>query len=143
MRRVTMKTLYAGPTRSVAAGATDEFEDDEAEALVAGGYGVYEGDTRPKPESTAAQAEDTQPSEAWTVGRLKEWAAEHGIDLGGATKKADVLAAIEATPKAKTLDEMTVEELRAYADEHDISLPEDGDQAVLAAAIEAELTARE
>ena len=95
MRRVTMKTLYAGPTRSVAAGVTAEFEDAEAAALVAGGYGVYEGDTRPKPD---AEVED-KPLEKQTVEQLKAYAAEHGIDLGDATKKADVLAAIaKASP---------------------------------------------
>ncbi|MFM9563253.1 MULTISPECIES: Ish1 domain-containing protein [Streptomyces] len=141
MRRVTMKTLYAGPERTVAAGATAEFEDAEAEALVTGGYGVYEGDTRPKPLAEVAEDEDARPSDKWTVDRLKQWATKHGIDLGGATKKADVLAAISAAPVP--LQEMTVEELRAYADEQDISLPEDGDQAGLVAAIEAELTARE
>ncbi|MFJ1461832.1 hypothetical protein [Nocardia sp. N2S4-5] len=36
------------------------------------------------------------PSEAWTVAELKAWAAdpEHPVDLGEATKKADILAVI-------------------------------------------------
>ncbi|MGW1035011.1 hypothetical protein ACWD4Z_22845 [Streptomyces antibioticus] len=88
MRRVTMKTLYAGPTRSVPAGATAEFEDAEAEALVTGGYGVYEGDTRPIPESA------DKPLDKQTVEQLKAFAAEHQIDLGDAAKKAHILDAI-------------------------------------------------
>lgn len=36
------------------------------------------------------------PSESWTVGQLKSHAAQAGVDLDGATKKADILAAIEA-----------------------------------------------
>ncbi|MFJ2002175.1 hypothetical protein [Streptomyces chartreusis] len=139
MRRVTLKTLYASPTRSVPAGSTAEFEEAEAEALVAAGYGVYEGDTRPMP-----QAQEDRPSEKWTVDRLKSWAAEQEIDLGAATKKADILAAIEAAQaQAKPLAEMSVEELEAYADSRDISLPEDMNQAEMVAAIEVALEDRE
>lgn len=90
MKRVTMKTLYAGPGRAVQAGQTAEFEDSEAAALVAGGYGVYEGDTRPRPETEAGD----KPLEKQTVEQLKAYAAEHDIDLGDAAKKADILAAI-------------------------------------------------
>lgn len=97
MRRVTMKTLYAGPDRSVAAGHTADFEDAEAEGLVAGGYGVYEGDTRPKPE---AEAED-KPLDKRTVEQLKAYAAAQEIDLGEASKKADILAVISAAEDAK------------------------------------------
>lgn len=42
------------------------------------------------------QEVDAEPSEAWTVPRLQECAAAHEIDLGEATKKADILAAIQA-----------------------------------------------
>ncbi|MFD9445506.1 hypothetical protein ACFWBR_42325 [Streptomyces sp. NPDC060006] len=99
MRRVTMKTLYAGPDRTVQAGQTAEFEEAEAEALVAGGYGIYEGDTRPKPE-TAAEPKD-KPLDKRSVDELKAYAAEHEIDLGTATKKADILAAIAAAEDAR------------------------------------------
>lgn len=98
MRRVTMKSLYAGPDRTVAAGHTADFEDAEAEALVAGGYGVYEGDSRPKPEQ--AQAED-KPLDKLTVEQLKAYAVKHEIDLGEASKKADILTAIAAAEDAK------------------------------------------
>lgn len=36
------------------------------------------------------------PSEAWTVDQLRGYAAEHSIDLGGASVKADILAAVTA-----------------------------------------------
>lgn len=52
------------------------------------------------PASAAASAPDVSPSgdyESMTVASLAEYAAENGIDLVGATKKADVIAAIEAT----------------------------------------------
>lgn len=89
MRRVTMKTLYAGPDRSVPAGATAAFDDAEAEALVRGGYGVYEGDSRPKPVSSAEPAD--KPLDKQTVEQLKAYAAQHDIDLGDAGKKAEIL----------------------------------------------------
>lgn len=37
---------------------------------------------------------DGDPGEHWTVTQLEQYAADHGIDLAGATRKADVLAAI-------------------------------------------------
>lgn len=42
------------------------------------------------------QDSDDEPSDAWTVPRLQEYAAVKEIDLGDATKKADILAAIQA-----------------------------------------------
>lgn len=39
---------------------------------------------------------DAEPSDAWTIPRLQEYAAAKEIDLGDATKKADILAAIQA-----------------------------------------------
>ena len=64
------------------------------------------------PESPAAQNRDAKvtsgewvevekaatpkPIEKRTVAELKEYAAEHGVDLGEATKKDDILAAIKA-----------------------------------------------
>lgn len=37
------------------------------------------------------------PSDVWTVAELTEYATQHGIDLSGASRKADILAAIHAT----------------------------------------------
>jgi hypothetical protein len=51
----------------------------------------------------AAPVEDEQepeksdfPDESWKVADIKEWAAAHEVDLGDATKKADILAAIRS-----------------------------------------------
>ncbi len=42
------------------------------------------------------KATTPKPLEKRNVGELKEYAAEHDVDLGEATKKADILAAIKA-----------------------------------------------
>lgn len=36
------------------------------------------------------------PDSGWKNDEIKTWAEAHGVDLGGATKKADMLAAIQA-----------------------------------------------
>lgn len=41
-----------------------------------------------------APASPGEPGESWTVADLQAYAAEHGIDLGGASKKSDILTAI-------------------------------------------------
>lgn len=43
----------------------------------------------------AAPASD-EPDESWTVPKLKKFAADNGIDLDGAKKKPEILAAIAA-----------------------------------------------
>lgn len=99
MKRVTMNTLYAGPAGSVGIGQTGEFHDEEAEQLVAGGYGVY-ADT-PRTRAAARPAgpgpdSGEKPVERMNVEQLKAYAAEHDIALGDATKKAEILAAVVA-----------------------------------------------
>lgn len=37
------------------------------------------------------------PSDVWTVAELADYAAQHDIALGGATRKADILAAVLTT----------------------------------------------
>lgn len=37
---------------------------------------------------------DDAPDETWKNADIQEWAKDHGVDLGDATKKADMLAAI-------------------------------------------------
>ncbi|MGW2580831.1 hypothetical protein ACWCYZ_05740 [Streptomyces virginiae] len=96
MRRVTLHTLYAGPDRSVAAGQTAEFDDEEAARLTAGGYGVYADAPRRK----SAAAED-KPVEKMSVAQLQAYAADHGIDVGDARTKAEILAAVEAAREAE------------------------------------------
>jgi len=71
---------------------------DTAEA-----YYLDKGWTRAGAEETApAVPGPATPDESWKNGDLEAYAAEHRIDLEGATKKADLLAAIAA---AKPLPE--------------------------------------
>lgn len=60
----------------------------KADILRAKGY-IVEGE----PDQVEVQAD---PLKKMTVDELKEYAATNGIDLGEATKKADILAAIQA-----------------------------------------------
>ena len=46
-------------------------------------------------DGTADDAEAT-PTSDWKNAEIKDWAAAHEIDLGDATTKADMLAAIAA-----------------------------------------------
>lgn len=50
----------------------------------------------PKPQQEAPVADDETPSDSWTNQRIKQYAEDNGVDLGGATTKADMLAAIGA-----------------------------------------------
>lgn len=43
---------------------------------------------------------DETPDESWKVDELKAYAEQHNIDLGDATKKADILDAIRAAEAA-------------------------------------------
>ena len=47
-------------------------------------------------EDTGGTVPDGEPSESWKNAQLKAYAAEHGIDLGDASTKAEYLAAIVA-----------------------------------------------
>ena len=50
----------------------------------------------PKPQEDAPVVDDETPSDSWTNQRIKQYAEDNSIDLGGATTKADMLAAIGA-----------------------------------------------
>lgn len=50
-------------------------------------------------ESAESSEESDAPDETWKNDQIKEWAQAHEVDLGDATKKADMLAAIRATDK--------------------------------------------
>lgn len=59
--------------------------------------GLLDGEAAPEPVPDApAAAPEGAPSDAWTVAQLTDYAKREEIDLGGATKKADILAAIQA-----------------------------------------------
>jgi hypothetical protein len=102
--QITMLTLAAGPERTLEVGRTydvpAQVPRDVAEDLLAGGYAVPVGG-RAKPVAktpTKDLAGDggAVPLDKLTVEQLLAYAAENDIDLGGATKKADLLAAIQA-----------------------------------------------
>ena len=74
------------------------------EPPVIGGYVSNE------PDEIVSDSEDGEPVEIegvpledHTVAELKDLAEKDGIDLGGATKKADIIAAIESSDKVPVL----------------------------------------
>lgn len=69
--------------KNVTTGVVVEVADD----LVLGSEWGPEGGTAAKSES---------PDKSWKVDELKAYASEKSIDLGAATKKEDILAAISA-----------------------------------------------
>lgn len=46
----------------------------------------------------SAGDEPDGPDDSWTVQRLRDHAAEHGVDLAGATTKAEILTALSTPP---------------------------------------------
>lgn len=58
----------------------------------AGGPAV---DVTPGPADSAKAVEDV-PSEKWKNADIEQWATDHGVNLDGATTKADMLAAVNA-----------------------------------------------
>lgn len=57
---------------------------------------VSPGSAKPKPADGDGQEAPSKPIDEMTIEELKAYAAEHSIDLGDATLKADILAAIKA-----------------------------------------------
>lgn len=59
-------------------------------------------DATPSTGSVASARPDDEPTEKWKVDELKAYAAERNIDLGGATKKADILKALAEAASTPT-----------------------------------------
>lgn len=58
---------------------------------------MVRGETEGVPEEgPLAEEPQGEPDESWKNDEIKAWAEAQGVDLGGATKKADMLAAIQA-----------------------------------------------
>ena len=75
-----------------------QVDADTVKRLMAKGMVKQFDPPEPEPEAKAEpdlDAGDT-PVARMTVGELREYAAEHDIDLGDATRKDDILAAIAA-----------------------------------------------
>ena len=75
-----------------------QVDADTVKRLMAKGMVKQFDPPKPEPEAKAEVEPDTgdTPVAKMTVGELREYAAEHDIDLGDATRKDDILAAIAA-----------------------------------------------
>jgi hypothetical protein len=101
------------------AGAVVDLPDDEAERRIAAGYAAAVEQPRrrlaervrrtkqpakkPTKRSTKQPAKkptESKPVEKMTVEELRDYAAEHDVDLGDATDQREILAAIEAAQDA-------------------------------------------
>lgn len=79
----TLRYFYQGATLS------EDIPEDEVKRL------FDEGFLAEKPDEADDSEDDEGPRDKWTVPKLKAYAEQHSIDLGDATKKADILAAID------------------------------------------------
>lgn len=108
--RITMKTLSASPAGALEAGKTYDLPRARALPLLEGGYAVLAGadpaqrPVRPDRPAGAGEVDQDKPLDKRTVDQLKAFAAEHEIDLGEATRKADILAAIHDAVEEGGLD---------------------------------------
>ena len=71
--------------------------------------------------SAPASAASDEPDESWTVPKLKRFAADNGVELVGAKKKPEILAAIAAASADEDEDDAD-----DAADDYDAD-DEDGD----------------
>jgi hypothetical protein len=99
--------IIAGRNRATAQAALAAAEAagvDVAEVkAVSGGYLVPDAVLdawHEATDGTAADAEAT-PTSDWKNAEIKDWAESHDVDLGDATTKADMLAAIDAAAEKK------------------------------------------
>jgi hypothetical protein len=87
-------------------GETRTMSEADAKHLVVLGVlsPIEGGKSEPAPKNKAEGAADNNKSdyEDMTVAELKEYAEKNGIDLGDATKKADIIAAIELSDESNT-----------------------------------------
>ncbi|WP_404474833.1 hypothetical protein [Microbacterium aerolatum] len=88
-------------------GRTVVVPDAVAESYISQGWVV--------PGSPAPAEQDSAPSKSWKVDELKAYADENGIDLGDATKKADILAAIETAASSEEDDDADADDAEAAA----------------------------
>jgi hypothetical protein len=96
MQKITMKTLAAGPHGTFEEGRTypvgPRLSPELAAQFVDGGYAVPGDDETVAPP--AAEQDGDKPLEKRTVEQLRAYAAAKEIDLGDASKKAEILDAI-------------------------------------------------
>ena len=85
----------AGVDVNLVATVADGYIAPEAAVL------AYEGKTAKEkaPSEEPAEKPEGTPDGTWKNAEIEDWAADNGVDLGGATKKADMLSAISAATK--------------------------------------------
>ena len=113
-------------------GAIATLDDDVAARLVEQGTAKYADD--------AADEQVGKTLDDMKVDELRSYADEHEIDLGSATKKAEIRKAIddalaarqETTPDLTELDD---EALLALAVEREVEVPQDADREQILAAL--------
>jgi len=71
--------------------------DPVPDGIVVGAHVLAEDETE---DENGVEVPEGDPNESWKVDELKAYAAERSIDLGDATRKADILAAIELAGEA-------------------------------------------
>jgi len=82
--------FYQGATLS------DDVTSESLKALLEQGF-VAESDVpAEQPEGESDESKDEKPSDRWSNEKLTAYAAEHSIDLGTASTKKELLAAIAA-----------------------------------------------
>jgi hypothetical protein len=57
---------------------------------------MVRGETEPEEEAPEEAEKSSFPDSSWKNDEIKAWAESHEVDLGDATKKADMLAAIQS-----------------------------------------------
>lgn len=57
---------------------------------------MVRGETDAEDDAPVEDEKSSFPDEGWKNADIQSWAEAHEVDLGGATKKADMLAAIQA-----------------------------------------------
>ncbi|KAB1647476.1 hypothetical protein F8O06_02750 [Pseudoclavibacter sp. CFCC 14310] len=76
------------------AGVAFENGIGETDSLAALAYFRRQGYTVVQDEAEEPALPEGDPSDKWTVGQLTAYAAAHGVDLGDAKKKDELLAAL-------------------------------------------------
>lgn len=90
IRGYVVPDAVAAEYNRMLAGKTEPIAEGPAEVEYADGSEVEVGD------DGIPVVYDKTPDESWKNDEIKAWAEAQGVDLGGATKKADMLAAIQA-----------------------------------------------
>lgn len=121
--------LYNGQPLNAKAGDTVDLPNELAAGLVAGGLATLvaqDEDAAADDASSDRQwPEDGDPSGDWTAKQLKAWAKAHDVDLGGATRKDDILDALAAAQAIPTAGDGEQETATADDPDGQTATPDD------------------